>query len=98
MLHLKNHSESSLTPSNCITETGKSYDATASIYASRYLEDPSEPYYRDFLANIPLNGTILDLGCGHGRCSRLFSERNRKVTGVDISKNMIQLAKESAPK
>jgi SAM-dependent methyltransferase len=42
--------------------------------------------------------TILDVGCGTGSHSLLFSERGYSVTGIDISKRMIELAKRKASK
>jgi len=36
---------------------------------------------------------ILDLACGHGRHSILFAERNHRVSGIDISKSFLQIAK-----
>lgn len=37
---------------------------------------------------------ILDLGCGVGKHGRYCAEKGFKVTGLDISKNMIRLANE----
>lgn len=42
---------------------------------------------------IPKGSTVLDIGCGYGRMSTLFD----KYTGVDISPDFIQLAKETYP-
>lgn len=39
------------------------------------------------------NKTVLDIGCGSGRISFLLAKENAKVTGLDYSKNMIDLAK-----
>lgn len=39
---------------------------------------------------------ILDLGCGPGLYCELFAEQGHSVTGVDISKNSIEYAKQSA--
>lgn len=39
---------------------------------------------------------ILDLGCGPGLYSEIFSKKGHNVTGVDISKNSINYAKKSA--
>lgn len=36
----------------------------------------------------------LDFGCGPGRCSRALAQHYRRVDGVDISPEMIRLAKE----
>lgn len=41
--------------------------------------------------------TILDYGCGTGVYSRFLHESGAKVTGVDVSENMIGVAKKSRP-
>jgi ubiquinone/menaquinone biosynthesis C-methylase UbiE len=41
--------------------------------------------------------TILDYGCGSGVFSRFLHKSGAKVTGVDVSENMIGIAKESKP-
>lgn len=40
--------------------------------------------------------TILDLGCGPGIYTELFAQKGHQVTGVDISKNSIEYAGNSA--
>ena len=37
---------------------------------------------------------ILDLGCGTGLCAELFKPLAKKIVGVDLSSNMLQVAKE----
>lgn len=44
------------------------------------------------------NKTILDIGCGSGRISLLLAEKGAKVTGIDYSLPMIELAKEHLKK
>ena len=44
--------------------------------------------------NIPEGGTILDLACGKGRHSRYLNKMGYDVTGVDLSENSIQFAKQ----
>ena len=39
-------------------------------------------------------GSILDFGCGVGRMSEAFLKYYDEVTGIDISENMLKLAKE----
>lgn len=44
----------------------------------------------------PLAGTrVLDVACGHGRTTRELARRGADVVGVDISGNLIQMAREA---
>ncbi|MGW7087776.1 methyltransferase domain-containing protein [Streptomyces sp. NPDC054871] len=47
---------------------------------------------RDWLPKAP--GDVLDLGCGTGSLSLLAAERGHRVTGVDLSPNMVERARE----
>lgn len=58
--------------------------------------DAFEKLFKRFCKKRPM--TILDVGCGTGSHSLLFSERGYSVTGIDISKRMIELAKRKASK
>ncbi len=40
------------------------------------------------------NWNMLDLGCGSGLCAPLFADLATKMTGVDLSPNMIEVAKQ----
>lgn len=42
--------------------------------------------------------TILDMGCGTGGHALLLAERGYSVTGIDMSKSMLSIAKEKARK
>lgn len=52
------------------------------------------------LKNVSLdrNASVLDLACGAGRHSILFAKRGFKVTAVDLSDNLLRVAKKSAEK
>lgn len=52
------------------------------------------PFYTTFLNN---QKTLLELGCGSGRLTRLLAAQGFRVTGLDISQHMIGLAQENAP-
>lgn len=45
--------------------------------------------------SIPQGSKVLDLACGKGRHSQTLSRYGYKVTGVDLSQNSIQTAKET---
>ncbi len=53
-----------------------------------------EKYYLPFHEILPLNGTILDLGCGYGfMCYMLqFLSEGRYITGVDYDEEKIEVA------
>lgn len=43
---------------------------------------------------IKLKGKILDLGCGTGTAAQMFQASDNQFTGVDISRNMLDIARE----
>lgn len=51
-------------------------------------------HLRRFTSLIPIGGTILDLGCGHGRDVKYFEDRGYTVVGVDRSEKMLEKARE----
>jgi ubiquinone/menaquinone biosynthesis C-methylase UbiE len=48
--------------------------------------------------NVPTDARVLDIGCGSGWATRLLADyaSQGKVTGIDISDEMVQLARESS--
>ena len=54
-------------------------------------------YVEDLLNKYSANKieTILDLGCGTGKHDNLFAKKAYKVTGVDLSEEMINIANEN---
>jgi 2-polyprenyl-3-methyl-5-hydroxy-6-metoxy-1,4-benzoquinol methylase len=56
------------------------------------------PQLEEFSKLLPRAGQVLDAGCGVGRpTSEFLSRKGFSVTGVDISKRMIDLAKKNVP-
>lgn len=43
---------------------------------------------------LPAHQKILDIACGEGRFAYQMAKRGHKVTGIDLSKNRIEIAKE----
>jgi SAM-dependent methyltransferase len=41
--------------------------------------------------------TVLDLGCGTGRHAQLLAQRDYQLTGVDLSEEMLKVAREGGP-
>ncbi|MHA1575723.1 MAG: class I SAM-dependent methyltransferase, partial [Candidatus Thorarchaeota archaeon] len=40
---------------------------------------------------------ILDAGCGEGHLTRYYASKGADVTGVDISKNLVEIARDRSP-
>jgi len=56
------------------------------------------PWLDRFLAHVPPDGTVLDLGCGSGEpVGRYLIENGRKLTGVDASPGAIDLCRARFP-
>ena len=86
-------------PSAASTAAG--YDLVAAEYARRiYGELEAKPFDRAFLdglANRIPTGEVLDLGCGPGHVGRYLRERGLPGRGLDISHEMVRLARELNP-
>jgi len=59
-------------------------------------EEELVKFLSEFSSRIPLNGRVLDAGCGNGAYSHILSKKF-EVIGVDISEKQIELAKQNAP-
>ena len=84
-----------------ITQNIKAYNKNASRFASRFAD--FGPYLNamdDFLKLLKDDCSCLDLACGPGNFSARVASRfsGAKITGVDISSSMIDLAKAAVPK
>lgn len=77
--------------------TRRSYDETAVQYQENNAKLQPEVKAKAFLSYLAPNSKILDLGCGPGRDAKFFVERGHKVVGVDISSQMVALARVSVP-
>lgn len=77
--------------------TRQSYDQTAHEYQENTLKLQPEMTAKAFLSYLAPESTILDLGCGPGRDSKFFVDKGYEVIGIDISPQMIALARNSVP-
>lgn len=71
------------------------YDRIAGPYAKAFSR-PSE-YIDEFLALLPKNAKVLDVGCGVGVDSGYMTSRGFSVIGLDLSKEMLKLARQKFP-
>lgn len=62
----------------------KRWDAFNASHGKRLLKKPS-PFARWVNSEFPSDATLVDVGCGGGRDSRLFARTGRNVIGVDYS-------------
>ena len=74
--------------------TIESYDKTVKDYVRLVDSLYPQKESKKFISLIKENSLILDLGCGPGRDSKIFSNKGYKVIGVDLSKEMIKVAKQ----
>ncbi|MFA6537652.1 MAG: class I SAM-dependent methyltransferase [Patescibacteria group bacterium] len=78
----------------------RSYDKIGQEYTKQhgYGEQLSIPSLKKFLSFLPKNAEILDVGCGGGQDSKFLSDNGCSVLGIDVSREMIKLAKKFSPK
>ncbi len=55
------------------------------------------PVILDLLGNIPAGTRVLDVGCGNGYVCGEFARRGATVTGIDLSRQGLQFAREAHP-
>ncbi len=76
------------------------YDSHVEEYLKNTLglQDAREKkWLNKFIAYMPPEARVLDLGCAYGRDSKFLSEAGLEVYGVDLSTAMIKRAKQFAP-
>lgn len=78
-----------------INKTTVDYNLIASEFSSKreYLSDDIL-YFKKYIQD---NDNILDFGCGNGRLVDLFDKTTVNYQGVDISENLIKIARERHP-
>lgn len=79
-------------------EMKKTYDAIANKYEKEAKEDWKNKQIVDkFLKYLNKNDTILDIACGTGELLKYYESKEFKAYGIDISPEMIEIAKRKAP-
>ena len=85
-------------PRKQLVESG--YDLIAERYAAWAggIDDPARARMLELLLErLPASGDVLDLGCGAGAPSTVRLAERHRVTGVDISREQLRLARERLP-
>lgn len=83
----------------------RAYDTVAEDYASRLPDTRAEApldlamvdAFAEAVTSTDADARVLDAGCGAGRMSRYLADRRCRVEGVDLSSNMIAMAKRDHP-
>lgn len=78
-------------------DTIKWYDQNAKQYADLSYKVTPKDLIKKFIELLPQNPKILDAGCGAGKDSKVFNELGIGVTGIDLSKGLINEAKRRNP-
>ena len=55
--------------------------------------------YTELLMSVPLQRgwRVLDAGCGEGYLARVLAARGARVTGIDLSPRLVELARQRTP-
>lgn len=70
------------------------YEENSQTFVESTLSVNMSGFYSEFLSHVQPGGHILDLGCGSGRDSREFIKRGFRVTAIDGSPTLCQLAEQ----
>ncbi len=73
------------------------YNKFASQFADKLDKIPETTQLDEFIAMLPPQATVLDLGCGAGRDSEYLHQKGLQVIAVDLSENLIAEAKKRRP-
>ena len=70
------------------------YDENAKEFFDDTVNADMSSHHEKFLRLMPVNGHILDAGCGSGRDTKIFKDLGYEVTAIDGSSEMCRLASE----
>jgi ubiquinone/menaquinone biosynthesis C-methylase UbiE len=73
------------------------YDIIAEDYNKVFGNDMSDKEYIDKFLREVNKGRILDVGCGVGNLTKYIKDKGFEVLGIDLSNNMLKIAKERFP-
>lgn len=80
-----------------VSKTIAVYDAMAQKYAKKLDDYAPIPEQERFISLLPPRAQILDVGCGPGRDADYFTVKGFRVTGVDFSEKLLEIARRRAP-
>lgn len=81
-------------------ETSETWNEIANLYEEKFMNfSLYNETYDYFCDKLPLNSFIFELGCGPGNITKYINKKRNdlSIVGIDISQNMINLAKKNNP-
>lgn len=85
-----------------VEKTIESYDSIAEEYCEKTMKGGNRDFQEDMidktLKMLPNHPRIIDPGCGDGRDTAYMREKGADVVGIDLSQEMIDLAKRKQKK
>jgi len=79
-----------------MNQTIAAYNLTAQEYADKVKDLHPAEEGRYFVSNLGGSKRVLDLGCGSGRDARVFSDAGCQVVGIDLSTELIEIARRNS--
>jgi ubiquinone/menaquinone biosynthesis C-methylase UbiE len=74
------------------------YAKIAQAYTDEFFDDKADLPFVDILAGaLPRGAKVLDIGCGPGQFSNYLTEKGFAVEGVDVSDEMLAIARAKVP-
>jgi len=80
-----------------IKETINFYDQNVEEYIQKTIKLQDDEWLNKFSAHLPEKAKVLDVGCGFGRDTNLFTLKKYDAYGIDLSLRMIEKAKDFSP-
>jgi ubiquinone/menaquinone biosynthesis C-methylase UbiE len=77
--------------------TMQAYDTTSEMYVNQTKSLDMIHERNNFLKRMSPSGRIIDMGCGWGKDARIFSDLGYKVTGIDLSQELLNIARKTSP-
>ncbi|UYO34532.1 class I SAM-dependent methyltransferase [Bacillus zhangzhouensis] len=72
------------------------YQGFAGVYDELMIHAPYDKWVRWIQQYMKPNAAIIDVGCGTGEISLRLAEKGHKVTGIDLSEEMLAFAQQKA--
>lgn len=83
---------------NKVEKSVKVYDSIAEKYAKAFDTDLSDnPRVDRFVSHLPENALVIDVGCGTGIVTKYIQSKGIRVSGIDLSSSMLEIARKNHP-